>query len=43
VHHRLVLKWHPDKNKGKEKEAQVYTAKLNNAYEILGDQDERRR
>ncbi len=41
--HRLVLKWHPDKNKGKEQEAQVLTAKLNNAYEILGDADERRR
>lgn len=40
---RLVLKWHPDKNRGKEKDSQVQTAKLNNAYEILGDADERKR
>ena len=43
AYRKLVLKWHPDKNIGKEKSAEVMAARLNNAYEILGDPDERRR
>eukprot|EP00292_Cryptomonas_paramecium_P019780 CAMPEP_0113710248 /NCGR_PEP_ID=MMETSP0038_2-20120614/30044_1 /TAXON_ID=2898 /ORGANISM="Cryptomonas paramecium" /LENGTH=111 /DNA_ID=CAMNT_0000636269 /DNA_START=147 /DNA_END=479 /DNA_ORIENTATION=+ /assembly_acc=CAM_ASM_000170 len=39
---KQVLKWHPDKNRGKEAQAQVVTAKLNNAYEVLGDAAARR-
>mmetsp|Transcript_46160 Transcript_46160/g.108325 ORF Transcript_46160/g.108325 Transcript_46160/m.108325 type:complete len:371 (+) Transcript_46160:122-1234(+) len=37
AYRKLVLKWHPDKNPGKEDTAQVQTARLNNAYEVLSD------
>jgi DnaJ-domain-containing protein 1 len=43
AYRKLVLKWHPDKNPGKEKSAAVMTARLNNAHEILGDPQERKR
>ncbi|XP_039129778.1 dnaJ protein ERDJ3A [Dioscorea cayenensis subsp. rotundata] len=38
--HKLSLKYHPDKNK--EKSAQEKFAEINNAYEILSDDDKRK-
>jgi curved DNA-binding protein CbpA len=34
AYRKLVLKWHPDKNPGKEAEAGKQTSRINNAYEI---------
>jgi curved DNA-binding protein CbpA len=42
AYRKLVLKWHPDKNPGKEAEAGKQTSRLNNAYEILMNSVERR-
>ena len=42
AYRKAVLKWHPDKNPGKEERAQVETARLNNAYECLSDVTARR-
>ncbi|KAJ1471540.1 hypothetical protein T484DRAFT_1977494, partial [Baffinella frigidus] len=42
AYRKWVLKWHPDKNPGKEEKAQVMTARLNNAYECLSDAVARR-
>ena len=42
AYRKLVLRWHPDKNPGKEDEAARVTAQLNNAYEILMNAFQRR-
>lgn len=42
AYRKLVLKWHPDKNPGKEEASATMTARLNNAYEILMNSVQRR-
>lgn len=42
AYRKLILKWHPDKNPGKEEETAKQTSRLNNAYEILMNPTERR-
>ena len=37
----LALKWHPDKNPGKEEECAAYFTLLKQAYEVLMDPRER--
>lgn len=41
AHKRLVLKCHPDKNKGKEKEAQEAFQKIHEAYQVLSNHEKK--
>ena len=44
AYHRLAKKWHPDKNKDENKEkAEANFKKIARAYEVLGDEETRRR
>jgi len=38
---KLALKWHPDKNPGKEEECAAYFILIQQAYEVLSDPQER--
>lgn len=38
---KLALRWHPDKNPGKEKECAAYFVLIQQAYEVLSDPQER--
>jgi len=42
AYRKLALKWHPDKNKGNEKEAQEKFKKIAEAYSVLSDPDKRK-
>ena len=42
AYHKLAKKWHPDKNEDKEK-AETNFKKIARAYEVLGDEETRRR
>ena len=42
VYRRLAMKYHPDRNRGKEKEANEKFKEINEAYAVLGDPDKRR-
>lgn len=42
AYRKLALKWHPDKNKGNEKEAQEKFKKIAEAYSVLSDADKRK-
>ena len=39
---RLALKWHPDKNVGREEDATVKFKEINAAYAVLSDSNERK-
>jgi len=44
AYHKLAKKWHPDKNKDENKEkAEANFKKIARAYEVLGDEETRRR
>jgi DnaJ-class molecular chaperone len=38
---KLALKWHPDKNRGKEEQCAAYFILIQQAYEVLSDPQER--
>ena len=40
---KLALKWHPDKNPGNSEEAHKQFTKIGEAYDVLSDQEKRRR
>ena len=42
AYRKLVLKWHPDRNRDNQDEAVKMTAELNHAYEVLGDEEKRK-
>lgn len=43
AYRKLALKWHPDKNKGNEKDAQEKFKKIAEAYSVLSDADKRKK
>ena len=43
AYRKMALKWHPDKNPDRREEAEAQFVKVAEAYEVLGDQDSRRR
>ena len=42
AYRRLAMKYHPDRNQGKEKEANDKFKEINEAYAVLGDPEKRR-
>ena len=43
AYHKLAKKWHPDKNPDDKEKAETNFKKIARAYEVLGDEDTRRR
>ena len=43
AYRKLALKWHPDKNPGNQEEAKKKFQKISKAYEILGNEELRKR
>ena len=42
AYRKMALEWHPDKNPGKEEEAQKEFVSISHAYEVLGDDEKRK-
>lgn len=40
---KLALEWHPDKHSGDEEVAKIKFTEINEAYEVLGDEEKRRK
>ena len=43
AYRKLAKKWHPDANPGNQKEAEDKFKDIQEAYEVLGDSDKRRK
>ena len=43
AYHKLAKKWHPDKNPDDKEKAETNFKKIARAYEVLGDEETRRR
>ncbi|KLL03121.1 MAG: DnaJ-like protein, partial [Mycoplasmataceae bacterium RV_VA103A] len=43
AYYKLALKWHPDKNPSNQEEAKKKFQEISRAYEILGNEERRKR